>query len=49
MAQMVAGNAQGLDLPIVTLQLPSRGILIPFRRLGRRAMYRWHYLNDQLP
>lgn len=48
MAQMVAGKAQGLDLPIFTSQLPSHGILTPFRRLGQRVMYHWYYLNDEM-
>ena len=47
MAQMVAGKGEKLDLPIFTSQLPSHGILTPFRRLGQRAMYRWYYLNDE--
>ena len=48
MAQMVAGKGQGLDLPIFTSQLPSHGILTPFRRMGQRAMYHWYYLNDEM-
>ena len=48
MAQMVAGKGQGLDLPIFTSQLPSHGILTPFRRLGQRIMYHWYYLDDEL-
>ncbi|MEM7506564.1 MAG: FAD-binding oxidoreductase [Pseudomonadota bacterium] len=48
MAQMVAGKAKGLDLPIFTSELPSHGILTPFRRLGQRIMYHWYYLNDEL-
>ena len=48
MAQMVAGKGEGLDLPIFTSQLPSHGILTPFRRMGQRAMYVWYYLNDEL-
>ncbi len=48
MAQMVAGKGQGLDLPIFTSQLPSHGILTPFRRIGQRAMYHCYYLKDEL-
>jgi taurine dehydrogenase large subunit len=48
MAQMIAGQGQGLDLPIFTSPLPSHGILTPFRRTGQRAMYVWYYLNDEL-
>lgn len=47
MAQMVAGKGQGLDLPIFTSQLPSHGVLTPFRRLGQRFMYHWYYLKDE--
>lgn len=48
MAQMVAGKGDDLDLPIFTSQLPSHGILTPFRRIGQRFMYHWYYLNDEL-
>ncbi len=47
MAQMVAGKAQGLDLPIFTSQLPSHGVLTPFRRLGQRIMYKLYYVQDE--
>jgi len=47
MAQLVAGKGQGLDLPIFTSQLPSHGILTPFRRLVQRIMYCWYYLVDK--
>jgi taurine dehydrogenase large subunit len=47
MAQMIAGKGQGLDLPIFTSQLPSHGILTPFRRIGQRFMYKWYYLQDE--
>lgn len=47
MAQMVAGKADKLDLPIFTSQLPSHGILTPFRRMGQRFMYVWYYLRDE--
>ncbi len=47
MAQMVAGKAQGLDLPIFTSALPSHGVLTPFRRMGLRFLYKWYYLKDE--
>jgi len=47
MAQMVTGQSDGLDLPIFTSELPSHGILTPFRRLGQRILYRWYYLKDE--
>jgi taurine dehydrogenase large subunit len=47
MAQLVAGQSQGLDLPIFTSELPSHGILTPFRRIGQRAMYHWYWFNDE--
>ncbi|TPJ32523.1 FAD-binding oxidoreductase [Mesorhizobium sp. B2-6-5] len=47
LAQLVAGNGQGLDLPVFTSPLPGHGVLTPFRRLGQRAMYRWYYLRDE--
>lgn len=47
MAQMVAGKAEKLDLPIFTSPLPSHGILTPFRRLGQRFMYVWYHLQDE--
>ena len=36
MAQMIAGKGASLDLPIFTSQLPSHGMLTPFRRIGQR-------------
>lgn len=48
MAQMVAGKGGELDLPIFTSQLPSHGVLTPFRRIGQRAMYRWYHLKDEI-
>jgi glycine/D-amino acid oxidase-like deaminating enzyme len=48
MAQMVAGKGAGLDLPIFTSQLPSHGVLTPFRRVGQRFMYQWYYFNDEI-
>ena len=48
MAQMVAGKAEKLDLPIFTSQLPSHGVLTPFRRIGQRMMYVWYHLNDEI-
>lgn len=48
LAQMIAGQTQGLDLPIFTSALPHYGVLTPFRRIGQRAMYRWYSLKDEL-
>ncbi len=47
MAQMIAGKGQTLDLPIFTSPLPGRGLLVPFRRLGQRAMYVWYQYKDE--
>ncbi len=47
-AQLMAGRGQGLDLPIFTSELPSYGMLTPFRRIGQRAMYRWYALKDEI-
>lgn len=47
MAQMVAGKGKELDLPIFTSQLPSHGVLTPFRRLGQRFMYVWYHIRDE--
>jgi glycine/D-amino acid oxidase-like deaminating enzyme len=47
MAQMVAGKGAALDLPIFTSQLPSHGVLTPFRRWGQRFMYIWYYVKDE--
>jgi glycine/D-amino acid oxidase-like deaminating enzyme len=48
MAQLVAGQKIEVDLPIFTSQLPSHGILTPFRRIGQRAMYVWYHLQDEV-
>lgn len=47
MAQMVAGQSIGRDLPIFSSPLPSHGLLTPFRRIGQRAMYHWYWFNDE--
>lgn len=47
LAQWVAGKGRELDLPIFTSQLPSHGVLTPFRRLGQRIMYHWYAWNDE--
>ena len=47
MAQMVAGKGKGLDLPIFTSELPSHGILTPFRRTGQRFMYHYYWFKDE--
>ena len=48
MAQLVAGQKIEVDLPIFTSQLPSHGILTPFRRIGQRVMYVWYHLQDEV-
>ena len=45
-AQMVAGKSQNIDLPIFSSNLPSYGILSPFRRLGQRLIYGWNTWVD---
>jgi glycine/D-amino acid oxidase-like deaminating enzyme len=47
MAQMVAGQREELDLPIFTSQLPSHGVLTPFRRVGQRFLYTWYHVRDE--
>jgi glycine/D-amino acid oxidase-like deaminating enzyme len=47
MAQMVAGKREELDLPIFTSQLPSHGVLTPFRRVGQRFLYTWYHVRDE--
>jgi len=47
MAQMLAGDGAGLDLPIFTSPLPGHP-LAPFRRMGQRMLYHWYYLRDEL-
>ncbi len=48
MAQMLAGKGEALDLPIFSSQLPSHGILTPFRRIGQRIMYVVYYIQDEM-
>lgn len=48
MAQMIAGTAVNLDLPIFTSPLPSHGVLTPFRRLGQRIAYLYYFYNDEM-
>ncbi len=47
-AQLIAGKGKELDLPIFTSELPSYGVLTPFRRLGQWGMYRWYALRDEV-
>lgn len=49
LAQMIAGKARDLDLPIFTSPLPHHGVLTPFRRLGQSLMYRWYHYKDERP
>jgi len=44
----MTGRGQELDLPIFTSELPSYGMLTPFRRIGQRAMYHWYALKDEV-
>ena len=46
MAQLVAGRPVP-DLPIFKGELPSYGVLTPFRRLGQWGAYRWYWLRDE--
>ena len=46
MAQLVAGQPVP-DLPIFKGELPSYGVLTPFRRLGQWGAYRWYWLRDE--
>lgn len=50
LAQLVAGDKSdpAFSLPIFTSQLPSHGVLTPFRRLGQRFAYIWYYLKDEV-
>ncbi len=48
LAQLVAGQGKLPDLPIFGSELPSHGLLSPFRRLGQRLMYRWYHLKDEV-
>ncbi|MFK4825982.1 NAD(P)/FAD-dependent oxidoreductase [Paenochrobactrum sp. BZR 588] len=47
-AEMIAGKGKHLELPIFASELPSYGMLTPFRRIGQRAMYRWYALKDEI-
>ena len=41
--------AHGWDFDnVILFELPSYGVLTPFRRIGQRFMYRWYYLNDEI-
>jgi taurine dehydrogenase large subunit len=46
LAQRIAGKTLPSDLPIFTSPLP-KSFLAPFRRLGQRALYRWHGWRDE--
>jgi taurine dehydrogenase large subunit len=48
LAQLVAGRSLP-RLPIFASPLPGRGLLTPFRRLGQRALYVWHFARDERP
>lgn len=56
LAQWIAGDRHGLDLPIFQSRLPFPNLagsvtsecLAPFRRIGQRLLYRWYYLKDEI-
>lgn len=56
LAQWIAGQGRGLDLPIFTSKLPYPNVrewvespaFAPFRRLGQRCLYRWYHLKDEV-
>ncbi|MCM2502506.1 FAD-binding oxidoreductase [Aureimonas altamirensis] len=47
LAQLVAGQALDLTLPIFASALPSHGLLTPFRRIGQRLMYQVYQRRDE--
>lgn len=48
MAQMIAGDAHKIpDLPIFRGELPHKGILTPFRRLGQWGLYQLYQYRDE--
>jgi taurine dioxygenase/taurine dehydrogenase large subunit len=48
MAQMVAGRTADVpDLPIFRGELPHKGLLTPFRRLGQWALYQLYQRRDE--
>lgn len=46
MAEKIAGEGKGHDLPILSSPLPGHP-LAPFRRIGQRLLYRYYYLRDE--
>lgn len=47
MAQLVAGKGDDLTLPIFHTELPHKGILTPFRRLGQWGLYHYYHFRDE--
>ncbi len=47
LAQLVAGSGKLPLLPIFQSQLPGRGVLTPFRRIGQRLLYAWYHVKDE--
>lgn len=48
MAQMVAGRSAEIpDLPIFQGELPHKGLLTPFRRLGQWGLYQFYHFRDE--
>ena len=37
------------ELPIFQSELPTEGLLTPFRRLGQQLLYLWYFTNDERP
>jgi len=55
MAQLIAGDGNGLDAPIFTSRLPFPNFkevvetqaFAPFRRIGQRFLYHWYNFKDE--
>lgn len=55
MAQLIAGDGNGLDMPIFTSKLPFPNLkevveaqsFAPFRRVGQRFLYHWYSFKDE--
>lgn len=57
LAQLIAGDKTGMDMPIFESQLPypnvkeivESQIFAPFRRIGQSFLYRWYAYQDERP
>ncbi|WNK19896.1 FAD-binding oxidoreductase [Halomonas piscis] len=55
LAQLIAGDGGGLDMPIFTSKLPYPNVkemvesqaFAPFRRIGQRFLYHWYNFKDE--